>query len=308
MGGDHHHTYDIGVIGSTREGMRVAVGSLVFLSLTTVLQGIVVYFTGSVALLADTLHNLGDAATAIPLGIAFWLARRRPSARFPYGYGRAEDLAGLLVLALMLASAFGAARASLGRLRDPQPIAHAGWVAAAALVGFLGNEAVAIWRIRVGRRIQSAALVADGLHARVDGLTSLSVLLGTGGTALGFPRADPVVGLAIAAVILGVTVHAARSVLLRVLDGVDPGLLDRIRHAAAHPPGVADVSDVRARWGGHWLHAEVNVAVDPRLTVEEGHRIANAVRAEVAAHLEHVSNVVVHVDPVGASGESHHQR
>jgi divalent metal cation (Fe/Co/Zn/Cd) transporter len=110
----------------------------------------------------------------------------------------------------------------------------------------------------------------------------------------------------IAAVIVGVTVHAARIVLVRMLDGVDPALVDRIRHAAAHPKGVAEVSDVRARWVGHWLHAEVNVAVDPALTVEEGHRIATEVRSEVAGHIEHVSNVVVHVDPVGASGERHH--
>ena len=171
---------------------------------------VVVALSGSVALLADTIHNFGDAATALPLWVAFPLARRRPTERFTYGFGRFEDLAGLAIVLIMALSALLAGYETVTRLIHPQPVAYLGTVAVASIVGFLGNEAVALFRIKVGQDIGSAALIADGYHARVDGWTSLAVLVGALGVWLGYPLADPVVGLLITVAILWLVWQSAR--------------------------------------------------------------------------------------------------
>jgi len=274
---------------------------------TASLQLVVVVLSGSVALFADTLHNFADAATAIPLAIAFALARLRPSRRFPYGYGRVEDLAGLLIVATVLITALIAAYESALRLLHPRPVDHLWAVAVAAVAGFVGNEAVALFRIRVGREIGSAALVADGYHARADGFTSLAVLIGATGVWLGYPLADPLVGLLITVIILHLVWQSARAVFTRMLDGVDPEVLDAAAHAASHVPGVLNVAEVRARWIGHRLTLELNVAVDPDATVTDGHVVAKEVRHQVLHHVPHVSRVTVHVDPATESGETYHR-
>ena len=253
-GRGHGHLHVHGMVHPTilrtQRGIRAIQWSFVGLVLTAALQAGVVLRSGSVALLADTIHNAADAATAIPLWIAFLLARLRPTRRFPYGYGRVEDLAGVAIVLIILVSAVVAAAEAVDRLIHPRPVAHLGAVAAASVVGFLGNEAVALFRIRVGREIGSAALVADGYHARVDGWTSLAVLVGAVGVWLGYPLADPLAGLGITLVILGVVWHAGRAVFTRLLDGVDPEVLEALGHAAGHVPGVVAVADVRARWIG----------------------------------------------------------
>jgi cation diffusion facilitator family transporter len=274
--------------------------------ITALLQVVVVAFTGSVALLADTIHNFADASTSIPLWIAFALGLRKPSRRFTYGLGRVEDLAGMAIVFIILFSAVVAAYQAVNRLLHPEPISYIGWVACASLVGFLGNEAVAHFRIRVGRSIGSAALVADGNHARVDGLTSLAVLAGAIGVWAGYPMADPIIGLLISLAIFRIVWDSAKAVFHRVLDGIEPHYLDEIRHTAQHVEGVHEVSDIRARWIGHRLHAEINITVDPYITVAEGHEIALRVQRELTLHLMFLSSVIIHVDPVGTSGESHH--
>ena len=183
-----------GALESSAAGIRAVKISLLGLGATSVAQLVIVLISGSVALLADTIHNFSDALTAIPLWIAFALGTKAATRRYTYGYGRAEDIAGLFVIAMITLSAIIAGIESIRRLINPVPIQHVGWVAAAGLVGFIGNELVAVYRIRVGRAIGSAALVADGLHARTDGFTSLAVLFGAGGVALGFPLADPIIG------------------------------------------------------------------------------------------------------------------
>jgi cation diffusion facilitator family transporter len=273
---------------------------------TALLQLVVVTISGSVALLADTLHNFADAATAIPLAIAFACARLKPSRRFPYGYGRVEELAGGLIVVTILITALIAGYESLLRLLHPQPVAHLWAVAGASVVGFLGNEAVALFRIKVGRAIGSAALVADGYHARADGLISLAVLVGATGVWWGYPLADPTVGLLITVVILHLVRQTARAVFTRMLDGVDPEVLDAAEHAARRVPGVDDVGEVRARWIGHRLTLELNIAVGPDLTVTDGHGVAKEVRHQVLHHVPHVSGVTVHVDPATESGETFH--
>jgi cation diffusion facilitator family transporter len=274
---------------------------------TALLQLVVVLMSGSVALLSDTIHNFGDAATAIPLWIAFALTRLGASRRFTFGYGRVEDLAGVVIVLIILFSAVVAGYQAVERLINPQPVGFLWAVAAASLVGFMGNEAVAVFRIRVGREIGSAALVADGYHARTDGWTSLAVLLGAVGVWLGYPLADPIVGLLIAAAILVIVWQSGKAVFTRLLDGVEPEAIEEIRHTASRVPGVEDVSEVRARWLGHRLHAEVNVAVDPDLSVAEGHAIAREVNHQLLHHLSYLSGAVIHVDPVQEAGEEHHR-
>jgi len=304
--GHQHGGVDPSVLSNER-GLWAVKWSFLGLFVTAALQLVVVLLSRSVALLADTIHNFGDAATGIPLGVAFLFARRPPNRRFHYGYGRVEDLAGLAVVLTILFSAGVAGYQAIERLLHPQPVAHLGAVALASVVGFLGNEVVAVFRIRVGNEIGSAALIADGYHARTDGWTSLAVLVGAAGVYLGYPKADPIIGLLITVAILGIVWQSARTVLVRMLDGVEPEVLDQVRHAAEHVPGVLGTSDVRARWVGHRLRVEANVAVGPGLTVVEGHRIAKEVEQELRDHLKFVSGVIVHVDPAEESGESHHR-
>ena len=245
----------------------------------------VVYFSSSVALLADTIHNLGDATTAIPLWIAFVLARRKPSDTFTYGLGRVEGLAGIVIVLIILASAIIAGYAAIDRLFNPQPIQHLGWLTAAGIVGFIGNEAVAVLRIRVGRRINSAALIADGYHARTDGLTSLAVVAGALGVWLGFPLADPIIGIVITVAILGIVWQSARSAVTRMLDGVEPATIDEIHHAAGHVDGIEKVVNAKGRWIGHRLYLDVELAVSDDLLLSTANSIADELRHKLADHI-----------------------
>ena len=304
--GHSHSSIDPSIALSDR-GIWAVKWSFVGLFVTAAVQLAVVIWSNSISLLADTIHNFGDAATAIPLAIAFVFAKRKPSVRFTYGYGRVEDFAGILIILTILASALVAAYESVTRLVHPQPVGLLWAVMVASVVGFVGNEAVAIFRIRVGKQIGSAALIADGYHARVDGWTSLAVFVGAIGVWAGYPLADPLVGLVISAAILVIVWQSARSILLRMLDGVESETLDEITHAVEHVARVEEVTDVRARWIGHRLHADISVTVPPGLSVTEGHDIARDVRHQLLHHLSHLGSVMVHVDPYGQGGEQHHR-
>jgi cation diffusion facilitator family transporter len=305
-----HHDHTHGTIDptllATKRGIWAVKWSLIGLSLTAILQLIIVFFSGSVALLADTIHNIADAGTAIPLWIAFSLARQKPSRRFTYGYGRVEDVAGVVIVLTILLSAILAGYESIARLFHPQSVEHLWAVVLASLIGFAGNELVALFRIRVGKQINSAALVADGYHALVDGLTSLAVLFSALGIWLGFPLADPLIGLFITAAILPIVWQSGKAIFTRLLDGVDPEVTDEIRHALSHTQGVCDVAEVRLRWSGHRLQAELNLCVDCDLSVTEGHAIAVEARHELLHQLPYLSNVTIHIDPEHLSGENHH--
>ncbi|MET8246837.1 cation diffusion facilitator family transporter [Streptomyces sp. NPDC005202] len=288
---------------SSARGMRALWISLAVLGATALVQSLVVVASGSVALLGDTVHNTADALTAVPLGIAFVLGRRAATRRFTYGYGRAEDLAGLVIVVTIAASAAFAAWTAVERLLDPRPVQYLPAVAVAALVGFAGNEWVARHRIRVGRAIGSAALVADGLHARTDGFTSLAVLLGAGGSALGWHLADPLVGLAITAAIVLVLRDAAREVLRRMMDAVDPALVDGAERALREVPGVRAVGELRLRWIGHRLRAEVAVVVDGDATVRQAHAVAVEAEHALLHAVPRLTAALVHADPAPAPGE-----
>ncbi|WP_395015007.1 cation diffusion facilitator family transporter [Dongia sp.] len=299
--GSHGHTHGVidPSLSSSERGVWAIKWSFAILAVTSILQLVVVFYTGSVALLADTIHNVGDAVTAVPLWIAFVLVRRKATASFNYGLGRVEDFAGLVIVFIILVSALIAGYEAIDRLIHPQPVTQLLAVAIAGIVGFIGNEAVAIFRIRVGREMNSTALIADGYHARTDGLTSLAVVLGAAGVWLGFPLADPIVGLLITLTIFGIVWQSAKAVIKRSLDGIQPEVTAEIRHAAEHVAGVRGVTDVKARWLGHKLRAEITVAVDNSLSVGAANEIAGNLKSELAAHIPPLSAATVIFDADG---------
>jgi len=291
---------------ASAEGIRAVWISLAVLGGTALLQAAVVGISGSVALLGDTLHNAADALTAVPLGIAFVMGRRPPNRRYTYGYGRAEDLAGIVIVVFIAASSAVAAYEAVTRLAHPRPVSNLIAVAVAAVIGFTGNEVVARYRIRVGRKIGSAALVADGLHARTDGFTSLAVLLGVGGVAIGWDWADPVVGLLITVAILAVLRQAAREIYRRLMDAVDPALVDQVEQTLHATPGVLGVGQIRLRWIGHRLRAECEVIVDAAASAVQAHQVAVSAEHNLLHALPRLAAVLVHADPQPQQGDDHH--
>jgi cation diffusion facilitator family transporter len=295
----HSHDHEVdSVLESSAEGLRTLWISLTGLAVTALAQVVVVALSGSVALLGDALHNSADALTAVPLGIAFLLSRRRPTRRYTYGYGRAEDLAGIVIVAVIVLSSAAAAFAAVSRLLHPHPVTHLTAVAIAAALGFAGNEVVARYRITTGRRIGSAALVADGLHARTDGFTSLAVLAGAGGLAIGWRWADPVVGLLITAAILMVGWQAAREVGRRLMDSVDPALTEQAEATLRATPGVLAVGQVRLRWVGRTLRAECEISVDPACSIVQAHDVAVSAEHALIHAIPRLAAAIVHADPL----------
>jgi cation diffusion facilitator family transporter len=305
--GHEHEEKDIGADPAfkTQEGIRTVWIALAALGITTVLQVAIVLMSGSVALLADTVHNLGDMLNSVPLLFAFYLARRAATRRYTYGYGRAEDVAGVVIVLSIVFSAGYILWESFWKLLDPQPIERLPWVAAAAVIGFLGNELVALFQIRTGNRIGSDALVADGLHARIDGLTSLVVLIAVAGSALGYPIVDPIVGLLIGTAIVFIARDAAKRIWYRLMDAVDPMVVDRIEQYAGDVPGVDEVASIRARWVGHDLHAEVRIVVADDSSVADTYAVVAEVRRSLVAYVKHLTLVTVEVVPRSATVSSY---
>lgn len=298
VGHNHDHAEHVDTaLTTSAAGIRAVKISLLALAATATAQLVIVALSGSVALFADTVHNFSDALTALPLWIAFAVGRRAATRRYPYGLGRAEDLAGLFVVGVIAVSAAVAAVEAVHRLIEPAPLTHLGLVAAAGVVGFVGNELVAIYRIRVGTRIGSAALRADGLHARVDGLTSLAVVLGASGVAAGFPAADPIIGLLIAVMIIGVLAVAARDVFRRLLDGVEPDVIDTACEVLARQDGVRSVRRVRMRWLGHRLVADAELDIDPAQSLAEAHRIAHDAEHALTHAVPKLAEATIHAYP-----------
>ncbi|MBI5414476.1 cation transporter [Candidatus Peregrinibacteria bacterium] len=294
---DHTHDHTHGVVDATlttsARGLWAIKWSFIGLAITALLQSIVVIISGSVALLADTIHNFGDAATALPLGIAFLFSRRKATSRFPYGYGRVEDLAGLIIILIIFLSAVVAAYQAIDRFFHPQTVSHLGMIIIASLVGFLGNELVAIFRIKVGKEIKSAALIADGYHARVDGWTSLAVLFGALGIWFGFPLADPLVGLGITIAIFFIVWDSVKSVLFRSLDGIEPEIIHKIEHVAMGTKGVHSVKSVKARWVGHRVYTEIALEVDPKGSFQEIEKITKELKHQLHHDISYLEKVVI---------------
>ena len=291
---------------STAEGIRAVFVSLAGLAVTAAVELLVSLLSGSVALLADTVHNFADALTAVPLALAFRMGTRPPTRRYTYGFGRAEDLAGISIVGFMAASTAVAAYASVQRLLHPSAIHGTAWVAVAGFVGFAGNELVALYRVRVGRRIGSAALVADGLHARTDGLTSLAVVAGAVAVAAGASAADPIVGLVITVLIVVVLLGAIRQVYRRLMDSVDPELVDEVEEVLRSVPGIDDVQVVRIRWVGHELRAEIEVCSDSRLSLVDAHAIATEAHHRLLHEVPRLASAVIHTSPTERGSDRYH--
>jgi cation diffusion facilitator family transporter len=322
-GHSHHHDHGTGIWGiintifhfhghsdkqqnlvsdpamATTEGIRTVWLALAALGLTTIIQVIIVVASNSTALLADTVHNFGDALNSIPLLIAFYLARRVANNRYTYGYGKAEDVAGVFIVLSLVFSAGYAFYESINKLINPTPLNNLGWVALAAIIGFIGNETVAFLQIRVGKRIGSDAMVADGMHARTDGLTSLAVLIAVGGSWLGYPIVDPIIGIVIGITILFITVDACKTIWYRLMDAVEPALVDDVAHMVGHVQGVQQVRNVRIRWHGHQMHAEIDVVVDEDLTLKESDSIRAAITHEVQRVNPRITTIHTALTPCG---------
>ncbi len=301
----HHHNHHAhraefpNAVDTGAAGMRASKVSLLVLGLTAAIQLMIAWASGSVALYSDTLHNLTDALTAVPLWIAFSVGRRQPTQRYTYGFHRAEDLVGVLILVVVVGSALFVIAESFRRLFDPRTIDHIPWVIAAGLIGAASNEFVARYRMRVGRAIGSEALTADGQHARADALTSLAVVAAGVGSALGADLVDPIAGLVVGVAILWLFAGSARRIMRRLLDGIDPGIIDRVQSIILEVEGVEGVSDLRARWHGHQLQVTASIVVESEMSVEEGHHIAEAVAHELDHEFEIPVVAVIHVDPQG---------
>ena len=301
------HSHDSGdkvdtAMQASREGMRTLWLSLAILSATALVQVVIVAISASVALLGDTIHNAADALTALPLAVAFVLGRRPPTPRNTNGYGRAQEQARKALVLLIAPNSAQSPDEAVNRLIHPRDVTHLWAVAIAALAGFLGNETVARYRITTGRRIGSAALVADGVHARTDGFTSLAVLLGAGGVALGWKAADPVIGLIITVAILTVLRDAAREVYRRLMDAVDETLIDQAETALREVEVVRGVGAVRMRWIGHALRAEADIIVDPRLTVVQAHALAVQAEHALIHAVPRLTAATVHIDHITTPG------
>ena len=305
--GSHSHDPSESIdsaLESSSRGIRALVISFSGLMLTAIIQWVIVLFTGSVSLIADTIHNFSDALTAVPLFIAFRLGRRVATRRYTYGYRRAEDLAGLFVVLMILISAVWVLWESVDRLFNPRELEYLGVLFAAGIVGFAGNEVVAVYRIRVGRQIGSAALVADGRHARADGFTSLAVAASATGVWLGFEQADPIAGIIVGFVILRIMWSAIRDIYGRLMDAVEPELVDEIENVTMSVDEVLGVQGCQVRWMGHRLRADISIGVDEVLSVGEGHVVGDHVRDALRRKVRFLDEAFVHVNPMATPASS----
>lgn len=278
---------------ATTQGIRTVWLALFGLILTTGIQASVVAISHSTALLADMVHNLGDTVNEIPLLLAFYLARRVATTRYTYGYGKAEDIAGIVVVASLTFSAGYTLYEAISRFIHPEPFHNLGWVALASLVGFVGNETIAVMQIRVGRQIGSATMVADGLHTRTDGFASLAVLVAVAGAWLGFPIVDPIIGLVIGITIAVIAVDACKMIWYRLMDAVDPSLVAHIHTLVAAVAQVQQVDGVRVRWHGHKLLSELTVTVPASLTIAQADAIRTAITASIQHHHPQMASVAI---------------
>lgn len=285
------------LIDTSNQGIKALQISFIALAVTAIVQIAVVLFSGSIALMSDSLHNLADALTAIPLGVAFWIGKRKANNRYTYGYGRAEDIAGIFIVLLIASSSFLVLYESINRLLHPQNIFDIPLVIAAGVIGFIGNEFVALYRIRIGKKIGSAALMADGLHARSDGLASLAVVVGALGVNFGLKQADPIASLFIGIAVFAVLRDAVRQIYRRLMDSVDPNLVAKVEKVLISTPGIEEVGKVRIRWVGHELRTEIEVLSNPDLSLIESHRIAENAHHNLLHEIPRLSEAIIHTSP-----------
>lgn len=289
-GGHSHGAYD------NRDAVRAVIISAVVLGAAAVVEILAAVVSGSASVLADGLHNSGDVLTTFVLLGAFALARRPATRRFPSGYGRIEDIATLIIVVVIVTTAAVAAVESVRKLIHPEAYTNIPFSLFAAAVGIVANLSVSEYKVRVGRGVGSTALEADGVHSRVDALVSAGAFAGIGLAGMGLRLADPVAGLVITLAILYILVGTLRKLVLRMMDAVDPDVIDELSAAAMKADGVLGVHDVRARWVGRELVVVMHVDADADLSLKDAHEIGVRVGHEVA-HAVPEARVDVHMDP-----------
>ncbi len=297
LGHSHDHSHEFNLEKNTEEGIYAVKISFLVLMITAIIQIFVVLYTGSVALLADTIHNFSDALTSIPLWIAYRLSMREKSKQYPYGYGKAEDLAGLFIILMITLSAGVVFWESINRIYNPVPIDNLEILALAAIIGFIGNELVAQYRIRVGKKIGSDALIADGLHSRIDGLTSLAVLFGAIGVYFGYPIIDPIIGLIIGVVILTIVKDATLTLWHRFMDISNLSIVEKIERISVGIEGIANVHNIKTRSSGRCFFAEMHVTVNREFTIEQSHIIMENLQENLHSEFKNLTDVIIHPDP-----------
>jgi cation diffusion facilitator family transporter len=299
MSGNHDH----GGVYDNRDAVRAVVVSAVVLGFAAAVEFAAAAASGSAGVLADGLHNAGDVATTFVLLFAFWLARRPATRRFPSGYGRIEDVATLLIVVVIVVTAAVAAFESIRKLIVPEQYSNIPFSLAAAAVGVVANLAVSGYKTRVGRSIGSTALETDGMHSRADALVSAGAFAGIGLAGLGLRLADPIAGLVITVAIVYILGGTVRQLVLRMMDAVDPHVIDELTEAAERVDGVLGVHDVRARWVGRELVAVMHIDCDASATLQEAHAIAERVEHEVS-HVLPRARIDIHMDP-GVEAHEH---
>jgi cation diffusion facilitator family transporter len=271
-------------VSERRQANRAIAVSALGLALTGIIELAIALVSGSVALFGDAVHNLSDVSTSALVFFGFRASRKVPSNRHPYGYERAEDLAGIGVAVVIWASALVAGVESVTKLLDDGGTADLGWGIGAAAVGIAGNQLVAFYKFVVGRRIRSATLVADAKHSWLDALSSAGAMLGLIGVAFGFGWADAVAGIIVTGFICHVGWKVTAEMAHRLLDGVDPDIITTAEITATTVPGV-NHAHARARWTGRTLRIEVEAFLDPDITIAEadqiGHLVATALTAQI---------------------------
>jgi cation diffusion facilitator family transporter len=246
----------------------------------------------SVGLLGDAIHNLSDVSTSAVVFLGFFISKRPRTARYPFGYERAEDIAGLGVALVIWASAVFAAVESYRKLVSHGPTTHLGWAMFGACLGIVGNQSVAWYKRVVGRRIHSATLLADARHSWLDAVSSGGALVGLVAVALGFPLGDPIAGFAITAFIAHVGYQVTRDVLHHLMDGVEPEHIHEARRVA-EAAGRVEVPVVRGRWTGRALHFELQPRLPPGMTLAQARRVSERMEKAVLSAIEPASTVTV---------------
>ena len=266
--------------GHRRDANRAVGVSAVGLALTGGVELALAIATGSVALLSDALHNLSDVSTSAVVFLGFRISKRQPTPGYPYGYERAEDLAGLGVALVIWASAVFAGYVSVRKLIDNGATTHVGIGIAGAALGIVGNQVVARYKLIIGRRIQSTTLIADARHSWLDALSSLGALIGLVLVALGQRWGDPIAGFAVTLFILHVGYQVTGEILHHLMDGVDAGVISAARGAARSVAGVDDVT-VRGRWMGRSLILEIEVELDDDVLLGHADRLGERVEGAI---------------------------
>jgi cation diffusion facilitator family transporter len=275
--------------GERRQANRAVAVSAVGLALTGLIELAIAVVSGSVALLGDALHNLSDVSTSALVFVGFRTSRKLPTERYPYGYERAEDLAGLGVALVIWGSAVVAGFESVTKLLRHGGTGHVGWGIAAAAVGIAGNQLVARYKLTVGRRIRSATMVADARHSWLDALSSAGAMLGLIGVALGWGWADAVAGIVVTGFICHVGWEVTADIAHRLLDGVDPAMITTAEAVATTIPGVTH-AHARARWTGRTLRVEVEGFLHPDTPLAAADQIGRSVAAALAPEIPEMHN------------------